>query len=537
MQAEWVFRGGRVYSGHLGWKPVEAVAVGGGRVLAIGSATEVQSCTGPATREVDLGDRVVIPGLTDAHLHILGYAMTLDTLAVAGMPSLETVKQAVGGLCGGRPAGSWVVGRGWDQDRWTEKREPNRFDLDAVAPDHPVYLQRNCNHVAVVNSAALRAAGITAATPDPEGGSIDRDPVTGEPTGMLRENAQVLIQQVLPAMPHERKRELLRVALKEALSYGITEVHTDDVDRAAGSFDQCADLFQSLIGLEGIPLRVRQMIPIHMVDEGATRGIKTTAGDEWYRYAQVKMFADGSLGGRTAALREPYSDAPGLTGMYIQRTEEFQELVVHAHAVGNQVGCHCIGDGAAERFIEAVAEAQRRFPRADARHRMIHAQILAEDLMERMATLGIVGDIQPVFIKSDGYWFGERVGEERARTSYAWKSMMQRGVALCGGSDCPIEPLNIWYGIYCAVNRQDLNGHPAGGWNPAEKLTVAEALDLYTTGAAFSTYEEGFKGTLAPGMAADLVVLEQDPFAVAPAALKEIQVSLTMVGGVVAYER
>jgi predicted amidohydrolase YtcJ len=535
MLADWIFHGGPVLSGHADWRAAGAVAVAGGRVIAFGAEADVMQTRGPATRLVNLEGKAVIPGLIDAHLHILGYAMTLDTLAVAGMPSLAAVKQAVAGEAARRPAGEWIVGRGWDQDRWAEKREPNRSDLDQVSPNHPVYLQRNCNHVAVVNTAALQLAGITKETPDPEGGQIDRDPVTGEPTGMLRENAQGLIQQVVPGILHERKRALLKQAMREALSYGITGMHTDDADRHAGGFDQAEDLFRSAVA--EAPVRVTQMIPMGLVKEGQARGIVTGAGDEFYRYGQVKCFADGSLGGRTAALLAPYSDDPSTSGIYIHNRKMFIDLVCEAHALGDQVGCHCIGDGAAKLFIDAVNEAQRRAPRPDARHRMIHAQILSEELMDAMAAAGIVGDIQPVFLKSDGYWFAERVGEERARTSYAWKSLLRRGIPLCGGSDCPIEPLNIWYGISCAVTRQDLNGHPAGGWNPAERLTVAEALDLYTRGAAYSTFQEGFVGTLAPGMAADLVVLDRNPFTCDTAELKDVKPVMTMVGGNVVFER
>ncbi|HYG59057.1 MAG TPA: amidohydrolase, partial [Symbiobacteriaceae bacterium] len=498
MYAEWIFAGGPILSGHTRWQAAEAVATAGGRVIALGARTEVMHTAGPNTRVVELAGRPVIPGLIDAHLHILGYAMTLDRLAVAGMPSLEAVKEAVAGEANRRSQGEWIIGRGWDQDRWLEKREPNRFDLDQVSPNHPVYLQRNCNHVAVVNSAALLAAGITRETPDPEGGHIDRDPVTGDPTGMLRENAQTLVQQVVPTMEHERKRELLRRAMKEALSYGITGMHTDDVDRHAFGFERAENLFRSVQG--EAPVRITQMIPMAWMEEAAEQGILTGAGDEWYRYGQVKYFADGSLGGRTAALLQPYADDPSAKGIYMHEREPFIEMTVRAHALGNQVGCHCIGDGAATLFVDAVAEAVRRKPRPDSRHRMIHAQILNRGLIRRMAQFGIIGDIQPVFIKSDGYWYDQRVGPERAQTSYAWKSMREQGIVLCGGSDCPIEPLNIWYGIHCAVNRQDLNGYPGGGWNPAEKLPVAGALELYTTGAAYATFQETVLGSLAPGM-------------------------------------
>ncbi|MGE5672455.1 MAG: amidohydrolase [Mycobacterium leprae] len=532
MQAEWLFSGGSVYSPHTGWQRAEAVALAGGKVIAFGRKDEVEQVAGPATRRVDLAGRTVIPGLVDAHQHILGYAKSLDLLAVAGLPSLAAMAAAVARKAAGAAPGEWVVGRGWDQDRWVEHREPTRYDLDPATPGQPVFLQRNCNHVAVVNSVALRLAGITRETPDPAGGKIDRDPASGEPTGMLRENAMDLVRRVIPKLPAARKRELLAQAMREALSYGITQVQSDDVD----TFAETEALFGPLARPEAIPLRVTEMIPGAQAVTGAERGIRTGAGNEWFRYGHVKLFADGSLGARTAALLDPYSDKADTRGIYVHDADEFRELVVTSHALGNQVGCHCIGDGAAQRFIDAVAEAQRRHPRPDTRHRIIHAQILSEPIMAQLAAQQMVGDIQPVFIKSDGYWFQERVGPSRARTSYAWKSMLQHGIPLCGGSDCPIEPLNIWTGIYTAVNRQDLNGYPEGGWSPAQRLSVSEALALYTTGAAYATFEEHFKGTLAPGMAGDLLVLDRNPFTCDPAELKDVKVTMTIVGGHLAHE-
>lgn len=535
MHADLVFTGGPVLSPHNGWAPAGALAVAGGRILAVGSNSDVMHTTGPGTRVINLQGRPLLPGLIDAHIHLLGYALTLDRLALAGLPSLEAVKAAVAGAAARRPPGEFVYGRGWDQDRWAERREPNRHDLDQVSPTHPVLLLRNCHHVGVANSAALRAAGITRETPDPDGGRIDRDPATGEPTGMLRENALGLVTRAMPEVPHERRRVLLEQAIGEALSYGITQVHTDDVHHAGG-LDEAADLFTSLIGPAGLPLRTTQMIPMALLEEANRRGIKTTAGHGWYRYGQVKIFADGSLGGRTAALLEPYADDPATSGIYMHERDAFIEMTCRAHELGNQVGAHCIGDGAARLFIDAVSEAQRRHYRPDSRHRMIHCQIMNKDLMQQMRSNRMVADIQPVFIKSDGYWFVERVGAERARTSYAWKGLLDLGIPLCGGSDCPIEPLNIWYGIHCAVNRQDLNGYPAGGWGPDQRLTVAQTLAMYTVGAAYSTFEEGFKGSLQPGYAADLVVPDRNPFTCDPSELKDIRVGLTVVGGKVAFE-
>lgn len=535
MRATTIFIGGPVYAGVGGWRPAEALAVAGDRILEVGTRSAVWTTRGPGTRVIDLAGRAVVPGLADAHLHILGYALSLDQLALAGLPSLQAICDAVADASGRLAPGEWITGRGWDQDQLAERRLPSKEDLDAVSPAHPVCLHRNCGHIAVANSAALRLAGIDRGTADPPGGRIDRDPVSGEPTGILREKAVDLVARLIPPPSAARRRDALARALREALRYGLTQLQTDDC-RYGGGLAETEALFRGLVGPDALPIRITQLIPAEQLEEAVERGARTGSGDPWYRYGPVKIFADGSLGGRTAALLEPYADDPSTRGIYIHEREAFIELVARAHRQGCQVGCHAIGDGAAALFLEAVAEAQRRYPRADARHRMIHCQVLSEPLMAQMAALGVVGDIQPVFLRNDGHWFVDRVGPVRAATSYAWRAMLQRGIPLCGGSDCPIEPLNPWFGVYCAVNRQDLSGYPEGGWQPGQRLTVAEALDLYTAGAAYANFEESFRGRLAPGMAADLAVLDRDPFRCDPAELKQIRSTFTMVGGIVAYE-
>lgn len=535
MSASTIFIGGKVYTGDPGKPAVSCLAVRDGRVAAVGDEGEVRALQGPGTRVVRLEGRAVVPGLADAHLHILGYALSLDRLALQAARSLAEIRQALATAAARLAPGEWIVGRGWDQDQLAERRLPARQDLDEVCPHHPVFLQRTCNHIAVVNSAALRAAGIDRHSPDPPGGRIDRDPVTGEPTGILRENAVDLVARLIPPVTPARRKELLARALREAVRYGLTQLHTDDC-LYAGGLDVAEALFRELIGPEAIPIRITQAIPAEWLAEAAAAGIRTGAGDEWYRWGHVKLYADGSLGGRTAALLEPYADDPSTRGIYIHEREAFIDLVAEAHRLGNQVGCHAIGDGAAALFLDAVAESQRRHPRADARHRMIHCQILSEPLMARMAALGVVGDIQPVFLNTDGHWYVDRVGPERAATSYAWRSMMRHGIALCGGSDCPIEPLNPWYGVHVAVHRQDLTGVPEGGWYPEQRLTPEEALGLYTAGPAYAGFQESFRGRLLPGMAADLAVLDRDPFACDPAELKDVRSTLTMVGGVIAHE-
>lgn len=537
MQAELILSGGTVRSGHDGWRAHAALALGGGRVLALGSRAEAEALAGPGTRRVDLAGGCALPGLTDAHLHILSYGLTLTRLDLSGVPSLARFCQLVVAAAAQRPVGSWILGRGWDQERLAEGRYPSRQDLDAVAPQHPVFLQRQCGHIAVANSLALRAAGITAATPDPPGGAIDRDE-HGEPTGVLRETALALLDAAVPAPTDDELAAALRRGAAEALRLGLVALHSYDAE-LVGSPERTAALLTAICGPDGVPVRVSELIPAAWLAAAHAAGIRSglpidAAG--WNRWGPLKIFADGSLGGRTAALQAPYADDPTTAGIYIQERAELFALVAEAHRLGYQLGIHAIGDGALHRVLDAIAAAQVAAPRAGARHRLIHCQITDPASWQRLAALGVVADIQPVFLRSDGHWFAQRVGAERAATSYAWASLLRAGVAACGGSDCPVEPLNPLYGIYCAVTRQDLDGTPAGGWNPDERLTVAQALDLFTGGAAYADHREAERGGLAPGMAADVTVLDGDPFTCEPAALRELRCLRTIVAGRTAYE-
>lgn len=544
MKADLILAGGPVRAPATRWEPVEAVAVAGGRILAAGRRADLDHLAGPGTRRIDLGGGCLLPGLADSHLHVLSYGLSLRRLRLDGVRSLAAMVWAVGERAAALPPGAWVRGRGWDQERWHEGRWPHRRDLDAVAPDRPVFLQRACGHIGVANSAALRLAGVSAGTPDPADGAFDRDP-DGEPTGVMRESAQEWVARVVPPVTPAEQAAALDAAVRDLLSLGITQVDTDDVT-AAGGAAQALALYGAALGPGAARLRATLLLRVAHLDDALAQGFRTGArlpaagaddGLPWLRWGPVKLFADGSLGGRTAALRAPYSDDPATHGIYMYPREEFIDLFGRIHALGLQTGVHAIGDGAAELVLDAVAAAQAAHPRLDHRHRLIHCQITGGDQLRRCRDLRAVADIQPVFLRTDGHWFGARVGPERAATSYAWGTLRRLGVSACGGSDAPIEPPNPLYGIYCAVTRRDLEGHPPGGWNPAEALRVTGALELFTAGAAYANFEEGWRGDLRPGMAADFTVLDRDPLAVAPAELKDLQAVLTVVGGEVAYRR
>ncbi|MDX6645067.1 MAG: hypothetical protein QOK40_794 [Miltoncostaeaceae bacterium] len=526
--------GGGARSPHDGWRLHEALLIRDGRVAVLGPAVEARASARAGARVVDLGGGCALPGFADAHLHLLGHALSLAALALAGVPALAALRERVAEEAARRRPGAWIVGRGWDQERWPDGRLPSRADLDAAAPAHPVWLMRVCGHVGVASSLALRLAGVGRGTVDPPGGAIDREP-GGAPTGVLREAAVELVAGAVPRPDVAERARLLSAALGSCLAHGITQVQTDDA-ASAGGVDEALALYASVAGPSGVPVRVTLMIPAAAFPAARERGVGTGWGDRWLRAGHVKVFADGSLGARTALLREPYADDPATCGIAIHAPEELRRIVRDVHLAGSQLGIHAIGDGASHLALDAIAAAQRELRRADHRHRLIHCQVTGPDTLRAYREAGVVADVQPAFVGSDWPWVERRLGPVRAAASYAWGTLMRLGVPLCGGSDCPIEPLDPMGGIACAVTRQDADGRPPGGFLPGERLSVAQALALVTSGAAHATFEEGFRGALAPGLAGDVTVLDRDPFAVAPEELRALRATAAVVDGRVCHQ-
>lgn len=532
MRADWLFRNGTIYAAP--GKTVEALAIRGSRVIAAGPEAEVLHTACHGTRVVDLAGRAVVPGLVDCHLHLLAYGLSQRQVRLAGSKSLAEAVELIRQRAENTPHGEWVVAQGFLEDRWPERRLPTRCDLDKAAPAHPAAAFRADMHLCVANSLALGRAGIAGGVQDPVGGQIDRDEA-GEPTGVLRENAVDLLTRVMPGPSMEEMRSALAGAVRDAARSGITEVHSDDL-RTAGSFAAAWRVWNEIAGPEGFPLRAYLLISEECYEECLRSGLKPGSGNGWVRVGPVKLFADGSLGSHTAALRAPYADQPDSRGILVHSPEELFALVERYHRDGQQIACHCIGDGAIELFLDALAAADQKYHRPDPRHRVIHAQVCPPDLQRRMAELRVIADIQPKFIHSDGHFYEARLGRERSRWFNPWRSMREQGIPCCSGSDCPVEPFHMPWQLHAAVARRGLDGEPPEGWNPGERLSFAEALALHTTGAAYAAFAETFRGRLEPGMAADLVVLNRDPGQMMPEELKELAVHLTMVGGQVAYE-
>jgi len=526
-----VFVNGRFYTLDAESSITEAVAVQDGRVFATGTTADIRRLAACDREIVDVGGRAVIPGLTDSHLHMLSFGQSLRRVNLSQVKSIAEMKRIVAERVKTAPRGGWVFGRGWDQDRLAEFRYPTRHDLDEVSPENPVVLTRSCGHIVVANSKALQIAGLDETTPDPAGGVIDRDE-RGRPTGILREASGLLFRSV-PEPGFDELLSCLRDAMRAATAAGLTSVHANDGANNDSTLIQ--ELYSRLHG-EGERLRVYWDIPQQFADDVFRTGLRSGSGNEFFKHGSLKLFIDGSLGGKTAALDGSYADDPGNEGVLRMSEHELTEIVERAHRAGMQVAIHAIGDKGIRYSLDAIEKAQAACPRRDPRHRIVHCQIMTAEQYPRFQRLGVVADIQPKFVTTDMLWAERRVGPEKARTSYCWKTFLDAGVHIAGGSDCPVEPVHPMKGIYAAVTRKDMEGMPAGGWMPEQKLTVAQAIRLFAQGGPYASFEENLKGSLECGKMADMVVLSEDPFKVRPEAIKDIKPLLTIIGGEIAYD-
>lgn len=510
----------------------EALAVYDGRVLFAGDRDDARNSfpAGTQVTVVDLDGRSAVPGFIDSHLHLINLGMSLRSLLLNRVSSISELRRLVAERAEGAAPDEWILGRGWDQGFFAERRYPTKKDLDEAGGGRPVLLTRACGHLVVASSKALAIAGINRDTSDPPGGAIDRDPY-GDPTGVLRETAQGLIWDHVP----ESGREVLAEATKEAmghlLSRGITSAHPND---GQGGFDGTVGLYKEARESD-FPLRIYWDMPWDLLDELADTPLRTGDGDDYFRIGAVKLFADGSLGGRTAALEDDYSDEPGNRGILVTSEDCLRERVYRIHALGMQVAVHAIGDRATRVSLDALNYAQSKVPRGNARHRIVHAQILSAGLISELKRARVVADVQPKFLTTDMRWAQERVGPQRMRSSYAWRTMLKAGIPLAGGSDCPVEPPDPLYGIYAAVTRKDMDGEPRTAFYPNERVTVEEAVRMFTVGGAYAEFSEARKGTLEPGKLADFAVLSENVFRAQPEDIKDIKVMMTVVGGEVAY--
>jgi hypothetical protein len=519
---------------------VEAVAIANGRILAVGRDEEIRTYKGPNTEVVDLRGRLVVPGLADSHVHFIQGGFQLLAVDLKDARSEEEFVRRIADKARTLPPGRWMQGGDWDEEAWPSRKLPNRWLIDPATPRTPVFLSRYDGHTGLANSLALELAGVTKDTRDPVGGVIVRDPKSGEPTGILKDEAQELVAKVIPRPTESEMEEALRAALKEAARVGLTSVHdiTVDTDSWNGSFTgEIRSLRRA--ELEGwLTCRIYAITPIAEWKKLAEAGISHDMGSDFLKLGAVKAYADGSLGSRTGWMFKPYDDDPGNSGLpmpLMVPPSKMEALARQADEAGIQVCTHAIGDRAVSTILDVYERLGGDHPAAH-RFRVEHAQHVQWEDFARFRKLGIIASMQPYHAIDDGRWAEKRIGHERARSSYAWRSMLAAGAVLAFGSDWPVAPLDPLSGIAAAVTRATLDGHNPGGWFPEQRLTVEEALRAYTQGSAYAAFEEKDKGTISPGKLADLVVLSEDLLRIPPERIKDVRVEITIVGGRVVYK-
>ncbi len=521
---------------------VEAVAVENGTIAAVGGNDEVLALKTAETEVIDLAGRSLLPGFNDSHMHLIGHALTAAKVDLRYCTSIEDVIGTVEAFIRDRKVkkGEWVLGWGWDQSRLNEKRMPTRQDLDQVADEHPVMIMRNCCHICVSNTTALQKAGIDKHPRYVEGGTVATD-AEGVPTGVLEENAMQLVIGLQPPLDGAKLKELIKEAAADFLAAGLTSVQTDDLAQLGSDLAPVLiDAYRELDLSSSLPIRVNLQPLLPTVEELQAfldQGYRTGQGGEYFKIGPLKLLTDGSLGGQTALLSAPYEDNPCTCGVAVLSKQELQQLVDLAHRNGMQVAAHAIGDAAIGMVLDVYEEVGNRHPVSDPRFRVIHASLLNLLLLERFKTLGVLADIQPAFTSTDYASISSHIGDDRAAWAYRWKDLLDYGIKAGCGSDCPVENYAPLESVYSAVTRQDKSGNPPGGWFPDQKLTLEEAINIYTMGSAYCSYEERIKGSITPGKLADMVVLSEDITAADIERIKDIRVDMTIVGGKIAFKR
>jgi predicted amidohydrolase YtcJ len=524
---------GRIYTNDPKHPWASAMGVAGGKIRCIGSIEHIfLDCGGSeqSAETVQLKESFVMPGFNDAHVHLGGAGADLLAVRLNGADSVEKVEKRLADAVAQHKEGEWITGSGWDHTLWPDKKFPNKEQLDIVAPKNPVLLTHISGHVAVANSLALKLAGITKETPNPSGGEIERD-ADGEPTGMLKEGAAMLLAEMkVPEVSPEQRRKGILLALADAAKNGVTSVQDysdwDDFN-----------VYRQILEEGKLTVRITEWLPftmplhdlLNMRSEGGTT-------DPWLKTGALKAFTDGAMGSRTAAMLAPYSDDPSTSGILINDPVKLRAMAIERDKAGFQLAFHAIGDRAnrvALDVFEAVAKANG--PR-DRRDRIEHAQLVAPEDFPRFASLKVIASMQPSHETTDMRWTEDRVGPERAKGSYAWATMLKNGVRLAFGTDYDVEPISPMRGLYACVTRELPDGGPQGGWQPQEKISLEDCIRAYTTGSTYAEFEEGKKGELKEGEYADFLILSNDLTKVPPTEYGKTRVLRTVVGGRTVYQ-
>jgi hypothetical protein len=523
--ADLVILGGRVWTGNPDAPWAEAVAVRGERIAAVGSRAEIEALADEDTRVIDAAGGLVTPGFIDAHVHFIDGGERLASVQLRDASTPEEFARRIGEFATTLPPSTWILGGDWDHTLWGGEL-PRRDWIDSLTAEHPVFVQRLDGHMGLANTAALETAGVDAATPDLEGGEIVRG-ADGAPTGVLKDNAMGLVWPVVPDAPEVQQDRFLDAAMAHVAERGVTSVHN------VGGWGDLA-IFRRAHEARRLDVRIYACTPLASWERLRDEVTEYGRGDDWLRIGCVKGFVDGSLGSHTAAFLEPFTDAPGERGLLVDAPDDLRRWIAGADAAGLQVAVHAIGDRANRLLLDIYEEvAAAADPRSaiDRRFRIEHAQHLHPDDIPRFAELGVIASVQPYHAIDDGRWAEDVIGPERARTTYAFRSLLDAGTRIAFGSDWYVAPPTPLEGIYAAVTRRTLDGAHPDGWVPEQKITVEEALAAYTRDAAYASFEEDVKGTVEPGKLADLVVLDRDITAISPEEIAGAAVRTTIVGG------
>ncbi|HTL56843.1 MAG TPA: amidohydrolase [Candidatus Limnocylindrales bacterium] len=510
----------------------EAVAILGNRIVAVGSTAEITESAKGQTRVIDAQKRLLLPGFNDAHVHFLAGGFSLANVDLRDAESPAEMARRLGEYARKLPKGRWILGGDWDHERWPGAPLPAKEMIDAATPNNPVFVNRLDGHMALANSLALRLAGVTKATAEPPGGVVVRDPKSGEPTGILKDAAETLVEQVIPERTFEEKYAAARAATEFAAGCGVTSLTDMSADEDVGVYQYLAERGE----LKTRIYAIRSIVSWEVLGKA---GVRAAFGDELLRIGGLKGFADGSLGSSTALLFEPYNDEPDNRGLlFKQMLPEgiMLKRVEAADKAGLQVMIHAIGDEANWRILEIYREVGQKNGSRDRRFRIEHAQHLRAGEIPRFGGQRVIASMQPYHAADDGRWCEKRIGPKRTKRTYAFRSLLDAGAVLAFGSDWTVAPLNPLTGIKAAVTRQTLDGKHPNGWIPEQKISVDEAVRAYTVGSAYAEFEDTIKGTITPGKLADLVMLDQDIYAIEPGEIDKVRVVMTVMGGKVVYE-
>ena len=508
-------------------KAATAIAVSDGRIILVGSNQDAEKLKGPRTEVVNLLGHFVMPGFNDAHVHLASGGFEKLNVDLVGTKSLEDMKGRIAARVKTAAPDEWITGRGWDHTLWAEQKTPTREDIDRVTAGHPAIFNRVDGHIAIANSAALKAVGITMQTADPHGGKIDRDE-KGEPTGILRETAMNLVFAKIPPPTTEQRRRAAELALEDAARWGITSAQDNSEWQDFLVYEQ--------LEKEGkLTLRIAEWLPFDAsVDQLNKMRAHHRADDSMLHTTMLKGFMDGSLGSRTAAMLAPYTDDPKNAGIPRYEQDVLDSKAAERAQAGFQLGFHAIGDRGARMALDAFAFAEQKTGKKDLRFRIEHDQVIAPEDFKKFKELGVIASVQPSHLLTDMNWAESHIGPERAKHSYPWKEFLDDGIPIAFGTDYPVEPITPFRGLYAAVTRKNEAGSQE--YYPEQKLNMAQAIDAYTIGSAYAEFAEEKKGRLTEGMLADFVVLDRDITKADPAEILKTRVLRTVVGGRTVYE-